>query len=302
MTQQTTSNALLLAMPDSPINFEPPEELYRLLAERISRYTMGDSTSVPIETATRLLEGILYCAHINRSSPAQSVPDSAPLRERWQAGMRRVKRLTKRAKLLLLEAQRIQPPVTNTAFCDTLAALPAFFRGYDAEFFAHEIPGSIDYPLCHPVSEDNVGVEFYLDYLHRWLAECEFLSAFSPEALRALYTRYYIDYADLLVNLYLPAAEMAVICALAGKPVRELLLAQEDYAAVGHALSQAEELDARRDMLHAADRALEELELSGTLLRKYTRKTALDLLTRLRAMENASITTQPEEETTENTL
>jgi hypothetical protein len=263
---------------------------------------MGDSTSVPIETATRLLEGILYCAHINRNSTAQGLPDSAPLLERWQSGVRRVKRLTKRAKLLLLEAQRMQPPVTNTAFCDTLAALPAFFRGYSADFFAHEIPCSIDYPLCHPVAETNLGVEFYLDYLHRWLAESEFLRAFSAEALRALYTRYYLDYADLLVNLYLPAAEMAVLCALAGKPVRTLLLTVEDYASLGRALAQAEEQDARKDMLHAASRALDELGLSGTLLRKYTRKTALDLLTRLRAMEDVPGTTRSAGATTEYTL
>ncbi len=287
MTTPTTNNALLLAMPDSPANIEPPEELYRLLSERISRYTMGDSTSVPVETATRLLEGILYCAHLNRSAGAQSLPDSTTLVGRWQAGVQRAKRLRKRAKLLLLEAQRMQPPLTNTAFCDTLAALPTFFRGYDPDFFAHEIPCSIDYPLCHPVSEENTGIEFFLDYLHRWLAESAFLRAFSPESLRALYERYYIDFVDLLVNLYMPAAEMAVLCALAGKPVRALVLAAEDYASLGLALALASEHDARRDILHAADRALEELELSGTLLRKYVRKTALDLLVRLRAANTA---------------
>lgn len=283
MTKQTMNDALLLALPDRPANIEPPEELYRLLSERIERYTMGDSSSVPIETATRLLEGILYCAHLNRDSSAQRVPDNAPLLERWQAGVRRAKRLTRRAKLLLLEAQRLQPPLTNTAFCDTLAALPAFLRGYDPDFFAHEIPCSIDYPLGNPVAEAHVGIEFFLDYLHRWLAESVFLRAFSPEALRALYERYYIDYVDLLVNLYVPAAEMAVLCALAGKPVRPLLLAEEDYASLGQALAQEGELDARRDMFHAADRAMEELDLSGTLLGKYIRKTALDLLVRLRA-------------------
>jgi hypothetical protein len=286
-TKQTKNNALQIAMPDSPVNFEPPEELYRLLSERISRYTMGDSTSVPMETATRLLEGILYCAHLNRSAPVKSLPDSAPLVQRWHMGVLRAKRLKKRAKLLLLEAQRMQPPLTNTAFSDTLVALSNFFRGYDTDFFAHEIPGSIDYPLCHPGSEANVGIEFFLDYLHRWLAESVFLRAFSPEVLRVLYERYYIDYVDLLVNLYLPAAEMAVLCALAGKPVQALELAAEDYASLGLALAKAGEFDARRDILHAADRALEELGLHGTLLRKYIRKTAQDLLVRLRAANTA---------------
>jgi hypothetical protein len=55
MTNETTSIELLALMPETPSFGENPESLYLLLEERIRRYTMGDSTSVPVDTARRLL-------------------------------------------------------------------------------------------------------------------------------------------------------------------------------------------------------------------------------------------------------
>lgn len=271
-----------LAPSEPAARAESPEALYALLAERISRYTMGDSTSVPLETAQRLLEGIAYCAALHRKSGSSGVPKDAPLSERYRAGVAEAKRLARRAKLLLGQARRWQPPVVNIGFRETLAALPGFFRQYDAEFFAQEIPCSIDYPLCHPVSDSLLGVEYLLDYLKRWLAESAFLRAFSSETLTALYERYYGDYNDLLVNLYLPAAEMAVLCALAEQPVRELALSRAELDAVQRRL-QNEEETARIETLAAADRALAEINVAGAFEREYLRDTALDFLIRIRA-------------------
>ena len=193
------------------------------------------------------------------------------------------KRIAKRAKLLLLQAQRTQPPLVNTAYCDTLDALPAFFRSYDADFFAQEIPCSFDYPLCHPVSESLLGAEYMQEYLRRLILENTFLRAFPADALRALYERYYIDYSDLLVNLYLPAAEMSILCALAGESEKSLSLSPEELTRVGNLLSEASREDAERMMQHAAQDALCARNLGGDGLRAYMQHTAQDLLVRLRA-------------------
>ena len=56
----TTNEALIPLFPEAPTTAEQPEAVYALLEERVRRYTMGDSTSLPVETARRLLEGILY--------------------------------------------------------------------------------------------------------------------------------------------------------------------------------------------------------------------------------------------------
>ena len=283
MTSGTKNDALELILPENPQRAEEPEALYALLEERCRRYTMGDSTSLPIDTAQRLLGSILYCLDLSRRFPSQDTGSDAPIRARWQAGVCEAKRIQKRAKLLLLQAKRTQPPLVNTAYCDTLDALPAFFAAYDVDFFAQEIPCSFDYPLCHPIDEALLGAEYLKAFLRRLLSENMFLRAFSQETLGALYARYYIDYSDLLVNLYLPAAEMATLCALAGEPVVALSLSQAEFSRLGLLLASAAEKEAVQLMENAADRALLSLGLSGDFLRAYLRLTARDLLVRLRA-------------------
>lgn len=267
---------------------ESPDALYALLAERTARYTMGDSTSLPLETAKRLLEGIVFCVALHQKSTDSAVPKNAPLAERHRAGIAEAKRLCRRAKLLLSEAQRWQPPVVNIGFQETLSALPAFFKQYDADFFAQEVPCSIDYPLCQPVSDALLGVEHVLDYLRRWLTESALLRACSRETLIDLYERYYGDYDDLLVNLYLPAMEIAVLCALAKVPVQMLRLSEAEQAAAWRQICAADEAAARKKIHAAAERACNELRCTGAFARAYAEQTALDLMTRLRAIHAAN--------------
>lgn len=279
----TTNDELSLILPENAAGQFSLEELYALLRERIARYTMGDHTSVPVDTARRLLEGILYCVDLSRRFPARELPANASLQERMQAGSATARKIARRAKLLLYEAQRKQPPVTNRTFQETLLALPSFFRAYDADFFAQDIPCSFDYPLCHPVSDALLGAEYMLDYLRRWVAESVFLRAFPAETLRALYQRYYIDYEELLVNLYLPVAEMATLSALVQSPIRELSLSAKDYAAANKLLLDPDEAAAHLRIRQAAEDMLNQLDFQNVLLTDVTRQTAEDLLVRLRA-------------------
>ena len=285
----TTNDELALILPENAAGAYSLEELYALLRERIARYTMGDHTSIPVDTALRLLEGILYCVDLSRRFPTREFPPDASLEERLKEGSAAARKIAQRAKLLLYDAQRKQPPVTNRTFQETLLALPSFFRAYDVDFFAQEIPCSFDYPLCHPVSDALLGAEYMLDYLRRWVAESVFLRAFPAEALRALYQRYYIDYEELLVNLYLPVAEMATLCALIHAPVRGLTLSTEDYTAANKLLLDPDPSAAQMRIRIAADAMLKQLGFQNALLTDVTRQTAEDLLLRLRAaMQNSA--------------
>jgi hypothetical protein len=248
---------------------------------------MGDSTSISVDTARRLMGGILFCLALAQKYPVSGVSLDAPPGQRRQAGADQARKLARRAKFLLKEATRMQPPVVNRAFRDTLSSLPAFFRAYDPDFFAQEIPCSFDYPLCQPVPDSFAGVEYMLDYLRRWLIESFFLRTFPADALMELYERYYIDYDDLLVNLYQPAAEMTVLCALAEKPARALWMETERLGSVGRILTQTDETIARRELFAAADRALTKCGIANAASREYLRDTAQNLLTRLRAVSAA---------------
>lgn len=283
----TKNEALIPLFPEAPTTAEQPEAVYALLEDRVRRYTMGDSTSVPVETARRLLEGILYCLDLNRRLPTEDVPATATLKERWRAGVKAAKKTAQRAKLLYLQAQRNPPPLVNTAYSDTMESLPAFFAGYDPDFFPQEIPCSFDYPLCQPVSDSLVGAEYMQDYLRRLLAENTLLRALGREALLALYQRYYLDYADLLVNLYLPAAEMVSLCALTGEPVLALLLPPEKLGQASLLLSELNETEAQKTLADAVICALNDLGIKGDFLLHYMKQTANDFLVRLRAAKSA---------------
>lgn len=279
----TTNEALCAIDPEVGLQTELPDELYMVLRERIARYTMGDSSSVPVDTARRLLEGILYCADLCRRIPPDDLTSNASLSSREKAGAVTAKRLERRARMLLYEARRKQPPITNRTFRETLSALPSFFRAYEADYFPQEIPCSFDYPLCHPISESLLGVEYLLDYLRHWLLESVFLRAFSAVALESLYKRYYIDYEDLLVNLFLPVAEMATLCALVNAPVRSLTLSPAEYEAASQLVLLADASTAETTILAAAEGVLLQLGINSAPLKDELRRTAQDLLIRLRS-------------------
>jgi len=279
----TRNDALPAVLPDIAAYAEAPEEVFALLQDRIQRYTMGDSTSVPVDTARRLLESIAYCAELNRRFPEQDIPPGAALPARWRAGVKQAKRIAARANMLLHQAQRMQPPVKNTAYRDTIAALPVFFRAYDADFFAHEIPCSFDYPLCGAVPDALFGAEYITEYLRRLLTESRLLRAFAPEALRALYAQYYVDFEDLLVNLCLPVAEMALLSALAGRPVRALALDEKGYADAGEKIARMNKDAAEEAMRETASRALAELGIGDPMVHELLVRVGLDLAARLDA-------------------
>ena len=295
MTSETTSSALSAVAREARLTPADAEAIYLLLEERIRRYTMGDSTSVPVDTARRLLEGVLYCLDLNRRFLSPEHAASTPLKTRWQAGVHTAKRMAQRAKLLLLQVQRNPPPLVNTAYRDTLDALPSFFAGYDADFFPQEIPCSFDYPLCQPVSESLLGAEYMQDYLRRLLAENALLRALPREALLSLYQRYYVDYADLLVNLYLPAAEMAPLCVLAGESVLTLSLPQEKLGEVNRLLTESSQAEAEMALSNAVERASTGLGLQGDLFLQIAQQTAADLLVRLRAARDARGVIEPQD-------
>jgi hypothetical protein len=64
--------------------------------------------------------------------------------------------------------------LNNVCYHESLKEIGAFFGRYDAEFFSHEIPCSIDYPLAHPLIEAR-GVDYICGWLSRIIAENEFV-------------------------------------------------------------------------------------------------------------------------------
>lgn len=179
-------------------------QLSALAVERIHRFTQGDTSSVPLELAQRLMDSVCFTLEVAlaRTPDPSGQLDALcaqPLKALYQEGRRRLARLLTQARLLhrlLVERTR---PVPTQAYRQTLnGALPEFFARYDPEFFAQEIPGLMDYPAA--VAPEGAGVEYVLSYLERLRMEAGWLARLPEGCLEALLRAQGPLWQELLVN------------------------------------------------------------------------------------------------------
>ena len=119
------------------------------------------------------------------------------------------------------------PPIPSIALQDTLVAIGNFPKAYDFRSLAHEIPVMFDYPLCHPVPDELLGVDYINEYLRRLLIEADFLRCFEVGACKRVLERTSPDYVDLLINLYEPVATNAIGRAVIGQDTAGLRISDE---------------------------------------------------------------------------
>ncbi len=102
---------------------------------------------------------------------------NADLQDLLKAGWTEIEAQLKTGKELLQKVRETAPSVENRSYKDTLKGIEVFFKKYDYRFFAHEIPGDIDYQLCHPLPGELQGIEYINGYLRRLLTETGFAAA-----------------------------------------------------------------------------------------------------------------------------
>lgn len=122
------------------------------------------------------------------------------------------------------------PQIENRSLTDTLAGIGAFWRRYDRRFFAHEVPGDIDYQLCLPAPERLLGVDYLISWLSRLLAESRFLNCFDRRAVVRVLEGSCPDYRGLHINLFEPVAVNALGRTLLGLDPLDLALPSEGRA------------------------------------------------------------------------
>ncbi len=250
-------------------------QLLDILAEQCTRFIRGKSSSLRVECAESLLQSINYTLGLFLKSlpdPERAAAElkKTPLLELYQKGSARInhKKHTARHFYEMTMANKII--TLNYTYNATLdpRGLGQFFRLYDADFAATEIPAVIDYQLFYPVT-DLTGVEFIQKYLEKLYLENEFCSNFKPFDLHCLLYGFDAGYSDLLINIFEIVLTAALGCVLTERPVVKLdlqagevqslrnLLAQDDVTLIAFKLSQAMEA------------LFQELKLTSAALRKY---------------------------------
>lgn len=257
-----------------------------MLADRTERYTMGDSSSVPIETAEELFKSIgfsigLYMKAIDNHGVA--LLKTAEMQELLQAGWTEIEAQMDIGKALLQKVKDSAPQIDNISYHDTIAGISDFFKKYNYRFFAHEIPGNVDYQLCHAVSKELQGIEYINEYLRRLLIENEFCSCFDTETVILLLKSYCPDYQEMLINLYEPVATNAIGLALLNGDILALDIADCDRDALMHHFKRCTKAKTMKELKRAAEAVCRRLQVEDAPTSEYLKNAAIELYPRIEA-------------------
>ena len=269
-----------IASPDPLQDFE--DRFMRLLERRTAIYTMGDSTSVPKHVAVDLLRSVSFVLGIDPERP--EIPErllTVDLEDEFRRNLAEIERKVELTGKLWREVGDAMPPIPSTSFRDTVAAIGDFPRQYDFRSMAHEIPVMFDYPLCHPVPETLLGVDYINEYLSRLLIEADFLRRFEVDACVRVLERSSPDFEDLLVNLYEPVATSAIGRAVAGHDPRPLRASDEGRAEIARRLGPLGAAEQGRVMREAALAVCDALGVQDDDAREYLLALAPELLPRV---------------------
>lgn len=213
---------------DDAKGIELAAQLAALLEQQVYEYTLGDSSSVPIELAEALLQSVYYRIGLALKQRGGGALTLFPLRQLFDEGRQIAEKRVKKARQALFVLQRTSVDGGSIAYHDTVfKALPAFFRNYDPRFLAHETPCDIDYQLCLPV-EELCGIEYVEAYIVRLSVENNFCADFDAERFKKLLSGFCPGYREQLINLFGPVFQNAVGRALLGGEIETLDITEEE--------------------------------------------------------------------------
>lgn len=263
-------------------------ELLALLRMQAIAYPQGDSDSLPAEVLLELLASLLYTLGVDPAQPQTLAPlYGRDLRPLYEAGYRALLRKTEQACALIQAICRETPPLGCMSLNDTVRSILASLDHYDARFFAHRVPGEIDYQLIDPVPESVQGIDYILLYLLRLRAEMRFLSRFAQHLLLALLDGACPGWREEIVSLCFPVGANALGLALLGEDPRRLHIRESERQALLQRFASLHPLDIENRLMHACTSLLDTLDLHEAQDTDMLRALCRDLAPRIRSAADA---------------
>ncbi|MGN0708570.1 MAG: DUF6179 domain-containing protein [Faecalibacterium sp.] len=208
------------------------QKLWQLLQWQAAKYNGIDSTSLSAEKAQELLSSLAYTLSVvlreDRLTPECLLEND--FRQLIQHGKSILNKRREDAFRAWNALCLTAPEIDNGYYKDTVQELGMFFKRYDVDYAADQIPCSIDYPLLAPVSEETKGVEYIQEYIRRLKTENDFIRCFDPAVLQAFLRDAVPDHREDYLNLCGPVLTHAVGRALLGRPPQILALSQADVS------------------------------------------------------------------------
>jgi hypothetical protein len=265
-------------------------ELLELLRELIGRYTRGESASVAVETAERLLASAVFAvdAHLrSMADPGEAIAalKSTDVRTLHARGIERLRQCFEETKRLYLEVRKRRLDVPVDAYNATIdEALPAYMKKYDILFDAHNTMASIDYPLA--VDDMRLQGVFYIRrYVERLHIENRVCRMWQRDDLLRLLESYgrvcRFDYRIELFNIFELALHHALFSVLSGGDPRQILISPAQYGQLERLFTHADAGAAEALIQRAVERLLELLPVRDPGAADYVRLCCRDLVRRI---------------------
>lgn len=258
-------------------------KIWNFIGKHTERYTMGDSTSVPIEIAEELLYSICFSLELELKGlmNISEILIKEDINNLLKASWRKIASLMDEGKKLLEAVRKSSPNIENISYNDTLNEISEFFNKYDYRFFAHRINCSIDYQLSNPISEKLQGIEYINGYLKTLLIENEFCICFDKDNIRYILNSYCPDYKGLLINIFEPILTNAIGLDILGEDILTLAISMLQRKTLLRTLRNLSKTEILAELRSSAKRVCDTLGIGDNEKIEYIQKTAVDIYPRI---------------------
>jgi len=221
-------------------------QIMTILKDLIVRYTVGESTSVPITTGEKILASICYCIDAYCESfinieECIDVLKTRNIRELYEKGVELVTSYVDETRILYENIKKDKLSIELQAYNDTIDdGLASCFKGYGVVFNAQDTMGSIDYPLTFDDMSIR-GINYIKNYLNTLEIETFFCKFFSNEdiikTLNYYGEIYNTDYRVELINVFEVLINNSIFSVLSGNHGSNLKISKVSYRILNNRLS-----------------------------------------------------------------
>lgn len=245
-----------------------------LLTVKIEKLNKGESSSVRVEIAEKIMKSNLYTVGIWLKSLTDADEAIKEIKKThisliYEKGRKRIDTKLNSARhihmMVLKNLLKTYNYTYNATFKD---GINGFFKIYNADYEAHEIHITADYPLSIPVS-NLTGIEFVLKYLENVYYENMFCACFSSYDIEHLLFGYSKDYKLLVINIYEIVLTAAIGCKIAGKRALDLNIMPVHRKIIADALLVKSEQEIEKIVIKASEELEEELCINNVYLKHY---------------------------------
>ncbi|KAF5042577.1 DUF6179 domain-containing protein [Sedimentibacter saalensis] len=245
-----------------------------LLKHRIEKLNQGESSSVRVEIAEKIMTSNLYTVGIwlktmDNADEAIKEIKKTNISLIYEKGRKRIHTKLNSARHIHMMVLKNLLKTDNYTYNATLNdGINGFFKIYNPDYEAHEIRITADYPLSIPVN-NLAGIEFVLKYLENIYYENMFCACFSAEDIEHVMFGYSEDYKHLVINIYEIVLIVAIGCKIAGKKAFDLNIMPVHRKITADKLFLKSEEEIEKIVINASEELEEELNINNIYMKQY---------------------------------